>query len=235
MLTECRYNLCYYLAALTGLLLVYRLAILTRHYIRLLATLAHSRPLRYFSQPLEGIQLFFQRHILDAPLFSRRHNDPLSFRPLQLHFGTLPSRINSIFLFLYILSNALYCTLYLPWNGSIGPEGKHVEPTKAALVAEFRGRTGVLAVVNMIPLFVCMMRNNYVGSAVGVGFNTWNLFHRWLGRIVVLESWAHMGAWTFNKINQSNWHDLYDAVQESAFLKFGLLVSLVPICGILVC
>lgn len=82
-----------------------------------------------------------------------------------------------------------------------------------------------MAVVNMIPLFVCMLRNNYLGSAVGVGFNSWNLFHRWLGRIVVIESWAHMGAWMVNKLDQSDWSQLYETIMASNFLKFGMLVS----------
>ena len=205
---------------------MYRIAVQSYYQVRLVATVASGRPHTIFSQPLSGLGLFFQKHIVDAPLFFRRHNDPFQFRPLHLHFGTLPSRVNGLLLSLYVLLNVLYCTLYLPWNGNIGPDGKLHEPTKASLVAEFRGRTGVMAVVNMIPLFVCMMRNNYVGKAVGVGFNTWNLWHRWLGRIVFLESWAHMIAWVINKIDQSNWADLYQTIADSRFFQVGLMVRM---------
>jgi hypothetical protein len=131
-----------------------------------------------------------------------------------------------ILIFLYVLSNLLYCTLYLPWNGHIGPDGKLKAPAKAALVAEFRGRTGVMAVVNMIPLFICMARNNFVGQAVEVGFDTWNLFHRWIGRIIVLESLAHMSAWTVNKVDQSSWAGLREGLRQRPFYQVGLMVRL---------
>jgi hypothetical protein len=166
-----------------------------------------------------------QKHFLLAPLFRRRHNEPLQTRFFRLYLGTLPSRINGILLFGYILSNVLYCTLLLPWNGRIGPDNKLHAPTKAALVAEFRGRTGVMATVNMIPLFICMMRNNYVGKTIGVGFNTWNLYHRWAGRIVVLESFAHMGAWTVNKVDQADWSGVAAVMREEPFFQMGLMVS----------
>ncbi|KAH8153392.1 uncharacterized protein LAJ45_02204 [Morchella importuna] len=78
----------------------------------------------------------------------------------------------------------------------------------------------------MIPLFVCMVRNNWIGDAVQVNFDTWNLFHRWIGRIVALESFAHMGAWTVNKIDQSGWSGVAEAYKISPFLQVGLMAEI---------
>ncbi|RPB06231.1 hypothetical protein L873DRAFT_1785304 [Choiromyces venosus 120613-1] len=75
----------------------------------------------------------------------------------------------------------------------------------------------------MIPLFVCMARNNFVGHAVEVGFDIWNLFHRWIGRVVVLESVAHMLAWTVNKVDQAGWKGLDKALRISPFYQVGLM------------
>ncbi|KAI5851114.1 ferric reductase like transmembrane component-domain-containing protein [Morchella snyderi] len=83
-----------------------------------------------------------------------------------------------------------------------------------------------MATVNMIPLFVCMVRNNWIGDAVQVNFDTWNLFHRWIGRIVALESFAHMGAWTVNKIDQSGWSGVGEAYKISPFLQVGLMAEI---------
>lgn len=195
------------------------------HHSRLISSVATTASANYFAQPLPKSLVFVQKHILTAPLFRKRHNEPLQTRWFQLYMGTLPSRINGILLFAYICSNVLYCTLYLPWNGSIGPDNKLHEPTKASLVAEFRGRTGAMATANMLPLFVCMMRNNYIGNAVGVPFNTWNLYHRWAGRVVALESFAHMGAWTVNQVDHADWAGVVAAVKGSAFLQMGLMVG----------
>ncbi|CUS08913.1 unnamed protein product [Tuber aestivum] len=83
-----------------------------------------------------------------------------------------------------------------------------------------------MAVVNMVPLFICMARNNFVGNAVEVGFDTWNLFHRWIGRVVVLESVGHMLAWTVNKIDQAGWKGLDEAIRTSHFYQVGLMAEI---------
>jgi hypothetical protein len=59
----------------------------------------------------------------------------------------------------------------------------------------FRTRTGTMAVVNLLPLVVMAGRNNPLIKLLNVPFDTWNLLHRWFGRIVVLESLAHILAW----------------------------------------
>jgi hypothetical protein len=212
------------MAIFLGIILLYRIFIGHFRHLRLVAAITSSKSTNYFAQPLSDGLLRLQKHILLAPLFGRRHNKPFQTRFFGLYMGTLPSRINAIIIFSYILSNVLYCTLLLPWSGKVGPDNKLQAPTNAALIAEFRGRTGVMATINMIPLFVCMMRNNYVGTTIGVGFNTWNLYHRWAGRIVVLQSFAHVGAWMTNQVNYRGWNGVLEAFCERRFLQMGLLV-----------
>lgn len=216
-----------------ALLFLFRTYIHNVHHSRLAITVGSSytsTASRFYSLPPPKKFSWLRRHLILAPLHKLRHNNPwtlsLPLSTIKVHLGTLPSRLHFIFIFLYVLSNVLYCTLYLPWNGSIGPEGKFRAPTKASLVAEFRGRTGVMATVNMIPLFICMVRNNWIGDAVEVGFDTWNLFHRWIGRIIVLESFAHMGAWTVNKVDQAGWAGVGQVYLSTPFLQFGLMVCL---------
>lgn len=212
------------LGVLLAVLFVYRALVAHLHHIRLVASVASSTSANYFAQPLSKGLRFFQKHILIAPLLRKRHNEPFQTRGASLYLGTLPSRINTGLIVAYVFSNVLYCTLLLPWNGHIGPDRKLHAPTKASLVAEFRGRTGVMATANLIPLFVCMMRNNYVGRTVGVGFNTWNLYHRWAGRIVVLEAFAHMGAWMVNQVDHNGWAGIGHAIANSRFFQMGLMV-----------
>ncbi|PWW79784.1 hypothetical protein C7212DRAFT_349471 [Tuber magnatum] len=163
-------------------------------------------PARWFS--------LLRRHLILTPLHKFRHNNPfiviIPAPAIKIHLGSLPSRLNFIIIFLYLLSNVLYCTLYLPWGGSVGPGGKFREPTEAALIAEFRGRTGVMAVVNMVPLFVCMARNNFVGQVVGIGF----------------DSVVHMLAWAVNKVDQAGWKGLNEAVKTSHFYQVGLMAEI---------
>jgi len=69
-----------------------------------------------------------------------------------------------------------------------------------------------------------MARNNFVGKGVEVGFDIWNLFHHWIGRIVVLESVAHMLAWMVNKVDEGGWKGLTEALRVSRFYQVGFMV-----------
>ncbi|KAI5818756.1 ferric reductase like transmembrane component-domain-containing protein [Pyronema omphalodes] len=80
-----------------------------------------------------------------------------------------------------------------------------------------------MAVVNLVPLFLCMMRNNYIGKITGISFSTWNLYHRWAGRIVVIESFCHTTAWMINQVDYDGWAGIGLAIQEKRFLQMGLL------------
>lgn len=52
----------------------------------------------------------------------------------------------------------------------------------------------------MLPLWLLAARNNPLISWTGISFDTYNLVHRWLGRIVVLEALTHAIAWIIKKV-----------------------------------
>ena len=143
------------LGAVIALLFVFRMFIYHINNQRLAITIASSyttTALHFYSLPPASWFSVLRRYSILPPLHKLRHNNPvivgLSTPSIKIHLGALPTRLNFIIIFLYLLSNILYCTLYLPWEVLVGPRGRLREPTKAALVAEFRGRTGVMAVVN---------------------------------------------------------------------------------------
>lgn len=155
--------------------------------IRLLVCLNDDQQ-RYFSTPAEGSRLpWFKRNILYAPLFRVRHNREFQFSS-AINVGTLPTRFQAFFLLAYVVANVVFCTYMIDYKAK-------------SMLSEFRNRTGVLAVVNMVPLFILAGRNNPLIGLLGISFDTFNLIHRWLGRIVVIESVAHTAAWMIGKIN----------------------------------
>jgi hypothetical protein len=60
-------------------------------------------------------------------------------------------------------------------------------------------RTGLISTFNLIPLFLLASRNNPLILSTGISFETCNLLHRWLGRIVVIEAVFHGSLW-FDKV-----------------------------------
>ncbi|KAA8646198.1 ferric reductase family protein [Aspergillus tanneri] len=141
---------------------------------------------RYFMEP-NGTFAKVKNHIVYAPLFRTRHN-----REFQLsravNMGTLPSRFHTFILVGIIVMNVVLCTVTVPY--------KKQEDTVAGII---RNRTGTMATVNLIPLVVLAGRNNPLIKLLQVPFDTYNLIHRWLARIVVFEALAHTFAWMIPK------------------------------------
>ena len=83
----------------------------------------------------------------------------------------------------------------------------------------------MLAVVNMVPLFLMAGRNNPLIKLLGMSFDTFNLLHRWLGRIVVLESVAHMLAFLISNASTNGWNGAFQTVFRVPYMTWGFIVS----------
>lgn len=142
----------------------------------------------YFARETSRPWAWIKKHILYAPLWGKRHNREMKFSS-AVNMGTIPSRFHASLMLIYILVNTVYMLL-LPFN-------KHDRP---AMIAEIRGRSGSLAVLNMIPLFILVARNNPLIRLLGVSFDTFNFFHRWFGRLIIGETILHVGAWATNAL-----------------------------------
>lgn len=199
------------LAFLAVVIFCGRVAQLSHSYLRQITAVgSNKRQQTYWAEEQSSWWPWMKKQFLYAPLGSKRHN-----RELQLSsavgMGTLPSRFQAILVFLYFASQVTYCVM-LDYNVN----------NKAALVAELRGRSGVLAVLNMIPLFLLAGRNNPLITLLHISFDTYNLLHRWLGRIVVLEAVTHTAAWTVNACDEKDFKDALHRISTTAFFRWGL-------------
>ncbi|KAL9593285.1 MAG: hypothetical protein Q9219_007618 [cf. Caloplaca sp. 3 TL-2023] len=167
---------------------------------------------------------WLKKNLIYAPLIKKRHNRNIQMGRLDM--GTIPSRFHTTLLTFYILSNIVYCC-FLNYKSC----------NKAAIMAELRGRTGHLAFVNMMPLMVFAGRNNALISLLRVSFDTFNIFHRWISRLVVVESVVHTIAWMAAKNYADKMmgqeHGMAKALNGNSFLAWGL-VSLISMIIILI-
>ncbi|KAF4630833.1 hypothetical protein G7Y89_g7307 [Cudoniella acicularis] len=201
------------------LTLLLRLLFFTQSYLRLLTTIDSNRKRLKFWEQESTIWSNIQKYLLVAPLFQKKHNEELHlFKGVKI--GTIPSRLHTLFLSFYALTNIIYCCL-LDYNSQ----------PRAALLAEIRGRTAHLAVLNMIPLFLFCARNNPLIGILGISFDTFNLFHRWLGRIVLVEILAHTFIWGANVFDAVGLQGINESL-GSNFIISGL-VSVVSMVAIL--
>lgn len=150
-----------------------------------------------------------KKHLLYAPLKGKRHN-----REVQLsiagNMGCIPSRFHTLVLFAYLVANLAYCAKL-----------DYTEANHYAVVAQLRGRTGMMALVNMIALVIFAGRNNPLIGLLQISFDTYNLLHRWMGRMVVLESVVHSLCWYFVKISGDGWGGAWRAMSHDPFIGWG--------------
>ncbi|KAI0906890.1 ferric reductase like transmembrane component [Ustulina deusta] len=158
-----------------------------------------------------------KKNLIYAPFWRKRHNREIRLSS-AFSIGTLPSRLHSVILGLYLLSNIVYM-FYLDWSQS----------NRYSLAAEIRGRSGTLAVVNMVPLIILAGRNNPLIPLLKVSFDTYNLLHRWMGRMVVLEALVHTIAWAYVEVAAAGWGSVNEKILHDSFIAsgFGGTVALV--------
>ena len=202
-------------ASMMLLFLIFTIRLLQRgnahlRHLTSLGDIASERQ-RYWSHDRNSFWPSLKKNLLYAPLRNKRHNREIQLSK-AINAGTIPSRLHTFLLSLYLISNVAYCCLL-----------DYLNKNKAAVTAEIRGRTGHLAVVNMVGLFLFAGRNNPLIGILRISFDTFNLFHRWIGRIVVLEAIAHTIAWLINKRNAQGFEGIGYSLQSDPFSQWGLV------------
>lgn len=204
--------------ALAALSFVVRIAHNIRSYLRHINASGPGNERQvYWTQNQTSLWPWLKRNLVYAPLWNKHHNAELKVKglPDSIGFGTLPSRYHTLLLAIYVLSNLAYCFVL-----------DYSQENKNALLAELRGRSGVLAALNCIPAILFALRNNPLITILHVSFDTFNLFHRWAGRVVVLEVLLHVLAWAIVTKNASGWHGLIQTIASSMSFSWGTVGAL---------
>ncbi|KAH8169979.1 ferric reductase like transmembrane component domain-containing protein [Sarocladium implicatum] len=166
---------------------------------------------RYWRNAQWSWMPWLKKYIIYAPLWKKRHNREIRLSSV-IHIGTLPSRLHFIILFVWLVSNFVYMFL-LNWANE----------NRYAFCAELRGRSGTLALVNMVPLIMFAGRNNPLIGLLQISFDTYNLLHRWMGRIVVLEVVIHVVAWAIPMVAALGWEGVRHKIMTDIFIGSGTI------------
>ncbi|KAL6720364.1 hypothetical protein ACLMJK_002285 [Lecanora helva] len=201
------------ISVLISVILIVRFGQMANAHLRHLLNLnAGSLQQSYWSKDRTTIWPKIKKQILYAPLRNKRHNREIQLSR-AMNVGTIPSRLHTILLLSYLLSNVIYIVLL------------HYGNPKPQILAELRGRSGHLAIVNMVPLIVLAGRNSPLIPLLRVSFDTYNLFHRWIGRVVVAHAVVHTIAWAVNEHTAKGMKGISEGLHNSPFLAYGLLAT----------
>lgn len=202
------------LGAISVALVIWRVSTMMLRYIRTVTSLKNDTQ-RYFAMQSSRVS-WFKRNIQYSPIFGKRHNREFQLSQ-AVNAGTLPTRLQLAFLLGYFATNIAFCVITIDYSLPL----KQV----ASLV---RNRTGVLSVVNMVPLFLMAGRNNPLIRLLGMSFDTFNLLHRWLGRIVALEAVAHTLAFLISNAATNGWSGAFQTVFRVPYMMWGFIVGCPP-------
>lgn len=204
------------LGAIVISMILYQITICSVQNIRTLTCLNNDGQ-RYFKVPNPKFG-WIKEHLLYAPIFRHRHQKQMRIGPVET--GILPTRFQSLLLAGIITMNVVLCAYGIEWNGPIFTKLEHL-----------RNRSGTLAVVNMIPLVIMAGRNNPLIGWLDISYDTFNLMHRWFGRIVVSFAVSHGVVEIMaivirgQKTHTPAWESFSGTLKEVRFITFGLVVS----------
>lgn len=71
-------------------------------------------------------------------------------------------------------------------------------------------------------------RNNPLTNWLNLSFDSFNLLHRWTGRIVVLEAVTHAAAWAAATAQAKGAAAVWSSIMGSQMELFGFVVSRAP-------
>jgi predicted ferric reductase len=197
---------------------IHRWLDMSKAYLRFISNLGTEGDQRYWQHNHTSFWPHLKRNLLYAPLFRLRHNREIQLSK-AIAIGTLPSRFHTVLLGLYLASNLAYC-LILDWT----------QPNQYAVIAELRGRSGILAAFNLLPTILFALRNNPLIPLLAVSYDTFNLLHRWCARMVILESIVHTGCFLINNISAGDVDGVSQvqlAFNTSVSYQWGMVASCV--------
>ncbi|EFX05653.1 ferric-chelate reductase [Grosmannia clavigera kw1407] len=207
LLADYLYYIC---AAGGGVVLLWSLAYRVMRRVRTVTSLNNDTQ-RYYAEQ-DSRHSWLKRNVVYAPVSRKRHNREIQMSS-AINVGTLPTRLQLIFLLGYLATNVAYCVIHIPFD-SVGA------------AAQLRNRTGILATINMVPLFLMAGRNNPLITLLGMSFDTFNLLHRWFGRIVALEALTHTLSYVVVNAQKEGFSPVMKTIVDVPFLKYGLISTL---------
>ena len=198
------------LVSLLVALAVYRVVLSVSHHIRMLACLTNSTQ-RYFALPHETWSKI-KKDIIYAPMFRARHNREFRLSS-AINMGTLPTRFQFFLMMGILAMNVTFCVYRIPF----------MNPSETSVLRYLRNRTGTIAVTNLIPLVVMADRNNGLIKLLNISFDSFNMFHRFFGRLVIFEAIAHTLCWVIADVNEDGWGAIGKAISHSRMIMTGFV------------
>lgn len=180
---------------------------------------AHNVTARFFAGKKTNM---VRKYFSLSPLGSLKHNVPLSIR--RMGIMAVPTRAQFVVTFIYVFAEILYIFIGL----AIAPKGLPLADLQANWIKSIANRSGGMAVTQVPWIFLFAGRNNILMWMTGWGFDTFNVFHRWIARMCVLHSLIHTVAYAIS----ANRYNFLEAGLDQPYFKWGIAAT---VCCVALC
>ena len=204
-------NYAWSLLAFAACIFLYRSTVRLYAHMRHLASLTATSQ-KYFALGDQRVN-WIKDHILYAPTFHHKRATEIQFHRF-LNFGSIPTRFQTIFILAVIVVNVFACCWEVPWHDE-----------RLQVLPIVRNRTGTLSVANLVPILLMATIKNPLIDILDISYDTFNMMHRWLGRLSILQAVAHTVCYTIAKVEKGGWGAVNKALQ-SQFIYAGLAATI---------
>lgn len=155
------------------------------------------------------------QHLFMPSLFGSRQLEPLPY-----NIGYVPSRVLSLFIFIYVSLNFIFCCV----SYSVKSPNTWFSTDRDQLVAYISNRTGVLSYANLGLAIVFSGRNNILVALTGWSQTTFLTIHRWVSRVATVQAIVHSIIYTLTYF-WSGGAAAYYAEAAKAYYWWGIIAT----------
>ncbi|RFU28505.1 hypothetical protein B7463_g7827, partial [Scytalidium lignicola] len=165
------------------------------------------------------INIWVRRYMLTPSTFGYHHHQPLGW-------FTIPLRPQALVIGSYIIIHIALVSVHYP----VYQENYYYDSTLVQHLRYFADRLGTLMSSSLPWLWFFSARNNPFIHLTGWSYRTFNIFHRWIATVLVVEAIVHGSTFSAFYVNDSGW-DGYHSTLTQRFFWCGIL-ALSCICAI---
>jgi hypothetical protein len=174
-------------------------------------------------KPSSSFSRKLNQHLFMPSLFGSRQLEPLPY-----NIGYVPSRILSLFIFIYVSLNFIFCCV----SYNIKSPNTWFSEDKDQLVSYISNRTGVLSYANLGLAIVFSGRNNLLFAITGWSQTTFLTIHRWVSRVATVQAIVHSIIYTITYFWSGGAAGYY-AEAAKAYYWWGIIAT--TAMGIAIC
>lgn len=167
-----------------------------------------------------------RRYALLPATFRKHHSNPFYIKGYTFN---IPTREHTIITTVYVILNVVFCFVGYQ-SFTLPPDAKdHLEPEylyeyqgNSFLVGQIAQRVGIIPTIQFPLLILFGGRNNFLIWITGWPLDTFNIYHKWFGRIIILQLFAHAVVYSYSV------SDSYAEMWSATYWKWGAVAF---ICG----